>query len=30
MAKLTSATSTKSLNMASAIGNRALLNGEEQ
>jgi len=30
MAKLTSATSTQSLNMASAIGNRALLNGEEQ
>jgi hypothetical protein len=30
MAKLTSATFTQSLNMASAIGNRALLNGEEQ
>ena len=30
MAKLTSVTSTQSFNMASAIGNRALLNGEEQ
>ena len=30
MAKLRSATSTEGLTMASAIGNRALLNGEEQ